>query len=224
MADASDLGHHEFVYGLAGHVKNWRDGQTMKKAIAPPRPAYTQWSSDSVGGSGRASSGVVFSDFHIRHPFGKNQFATSVRIYNGLRRIDISTELVNQEEFVRYRVVFPTSIQNGAVMEEIPFGTVERPLHQEFPAQNWVDYSDGTHGISLINEGVPGNNVADGTLVLSLMRSARLISYGFIGGYELGVGSDTGLGIGSKYTLHCAIMPHMGDWRTATPVAHRYGV
>jgi alpha-mannosidase len=189
----------------------------MKKEILAPRPAYTQWSSDSVGGSGAASSGAVFSDFHIRHPFGKNQFATRVRIYHGLRRIDITTELVNEEEFVRYRTIFPTNVRNGTLMEEIPFGAIERPQRQEFPAQNWIDYSDGTHGVSLINEGLPGNNVTDGKLMLSLMRSARLISYGFSGGYEPGVGSDTGLGIGGKYTLNYAIVPHTGDWRSAAP-------
>jgi alpha-mannosidase len=190
---------------------------SMKKEILAPRPAYTQWSNDFVGGSGTTNSGAVFSEFRIRHPLGKNQFATRVRVYTGLRRIDISTELVNQEEFVRYRAVFPTGIQNGKVVEEIPFGAIERPQRQEFPAQNWMDYSDGAHGLSLINQGLPGNNVADGKLMLSLMRSTRLISYSFIGGYEPGVGSDTGLGIGSKYTLNYAVMPHSGDWRSAVP-------
>jgi alpha-mannosidase len=189
----------------------------MKKEISVPRPAYTQWSSDFVGGSGAISSGAVFSEFQIRHPLGKNQFATRVRVYNGLRRVEIRTELVNQEEFVRYRAAFPTTIRNGKVMEEIPFGAIERPQRQEFPAQNWIDYSDGEHGVSLINEGIPGNNVADGQLMLSLMRSARLISYGFIGGYEPGVGSDTGLGIGKNYTLAYAVVPHSGDWRTSAP-------
>jgi alpha-mannosidase len=190
---------------------------SMKKEILPPRLAFTQWSSDFVGGSGATTSGAVFSEFHIAHPFGKNHFATRVRIYNGIRRIDISTELVNQEEFVRYRAVFPTTIQNGTVMEEIPFGAIERPQRQEYPAQNWIDYGDGAHGLSLVNQGLPGNNVADGKLMLSLMRSSRLISYGFSGGYEPGVGSDTGLGIGGKYTLNYAVVPHSGDWRAAAP-------
>ena len=190
---------------------------SMKKEIPFPRPAYTQWSSDFVGGSGAATSGAVFSEFHIHHPFGKNQFSTDVRIYNGLRRIDISTELVNQEEFVRYRVAFPTAIRNGSVMEEIPFGAIKRPERQEFPAQNWTDWSDGKHGFTLLNRGLPGNNVADGDLLLSLMRSARLISYGFIGGYEPGIGSDTGLGIGNKYTLNYAVIPHAGDWKSGAP-------
>jgi alpha-mannosidase len=187
----------------------------MKKEIPPPRPAYTEWSNDFVGGSGVASGGPVFSEFRITHPFGKNQFGTRVRLYNGFQRIDISTDLVNQEEFVRYRVVFPTSIVKGTATEEIPFGAIGRPERREFPAQNWSDWSDGTKGFALLNRGLPGNNISSGEMMLSLMRSARLISYGFIGGLEPGVGSDTGLGIGRKYTLDYALMPHSGDWRSA---------
>jgi alpha-mannosidase len=189
----------------------------MKKEIPLPRPGFTQWSSDFVGGSGLTSSGPVFSEFHISHPFGKNQFATRVRMYNGIRRIDITTDLVNEDEFVRYRVLFPTSVRNGISMYEIPFGAIARPERREFPAQNWIDYSGGGNGVALINRGLPGNNVWDGQLMLSLMRSTRLISYRYIGGFEPGVGSDTGLGIGRKYTLDYAIVPHSGDWRAAMP-------
>jgi alpha-mannosidase len=189
----------------------------MKKEILPPRPAYTEWSSDFVGGNGTAAEGPVFSEFTIGHPLGKNHFGTRVRLYNGLRRIDISTELLNQEEFVRYRVVFPTSIASGKINEEIPFGAIERAERQELPAQNWSDYSDGSRGLALLNRGLPGNNVAGGELMLSLMRSTRLISYGYIGGFEPGVGSDTALGIGRRYTLEYALVPHTGDWRAAAP-------
>jgi alpha-mannosidase len=189
----------------------------MKKDVPAPRPAFTQWSSDFVGGSGVATSGPVFSEFHIAHPFGKNQFGTRVRIYNGMRRIDVSTDLVNEEEFVRYRVMLPTSIRNGTATHEIPFGAIQRRERQEFPAQNWIDYSGEGKGVALINRGLPGNNVADGTLMLSLMRSTRLISYRFVGGFEPGVGSDTGLGMARKYTLDYAILPHSGDWRSAAP-------
>jgi alpha-mannosidase len=185
----------------------------MKKEIPAPRAAYTQWSSDFVRGSGSTNEGAVFSEFRIRHALGKNHFATRVRLYRGLRRIDISTELVNEEELVRYRAVFPANVQNGTLMEEIPFGAIERPQKREFPAQNWMDYSDGAHGLTVLNQGLPGSNLADGKLMISLMRSARLISYGFSGGYEPGVGSDSGLGIGGKYTLNYAMVPDTGDWR-----------
>ncbi len=189
----------------------------MKKPIGVPRPNFTQLSSDFVGGSGSTRSGPVMSEFRITHPLGKNQISTTVRFYNGLNRIDISTQLLNQEEFVRYRALFPTSIKNGVSMHEIPFGAIERASNQEFPAQNWIDYGDGGRGITLVNRGIPGNNVADGTMMLSLMRSTKLISYGYIGGFEPGVGSDSALGLGRRYILDYALVPHSGNWRDARP-------
>ena len=91
-----------------------------------------------MGGDGRTEEGPVFSEFHIAHPFGEGSFETTVRLYPGIRRIDIRTEILNNEKFVRYRVLFPTSIKSGQRFDEIPFGAIERPLAQEFPAQNWI--------------------------------------------------------------------------------------
>ena len=66
-------------------------------------------------------------------PLATEDFATTVRVYPGMRRIDIHTRLVNNDKFVRYRVLFPTSIENGRRFDEIPFGAIERPLEQEYP-------------------------------------------------------------------------------------------
>ena len=51
--------------------------------------------------------------------------------------------------------------------------------------------------------------------MLSLMRSARINSYVFHGGYEPGVSSDTGLELGKRLSFQYALMPHAGDWRAA---------
>jgi len=159
--------------------------------------------------------GSVFSEFSVAHPLANGTFATRVRLYPGVRRIDIQTELLNNEKYVRYQALFPTSIQDGRNVQEIPFGAIERPTGIEFPAQQWVDYSDGRRGVALLNFGLPGNLVADGTLLLSLMRSHNLGAYGFGGGYEPGMGSDTGFEIGKQLTFRYALVPHAGDWRAA---------
>ena len=44
----------------------------------------------------------------------------------------------------------------------------------------------------MLNRGLPGNNVAQSVMMLSLARSSRLISYGYIGGYEQGVSLHIG--------------------------------
>ena len=59
------------------------------------------------------------------------------------RRIECRIKLVNNEKYVRYQALFPTTIKNGKSVHEIPFGAIERPEGIEFPAQNWVDYGDG---------------------------------------------------------------------------------
>jgi alpha-mannosidase len=174
-----------------------------------PDPAKTHFSNDQVGGSGTTTPGPVYSEFSLDHPFGEGSFATTVRVYPGMRRIDVHIRLVNNDKYVRFRVLIPTSIENGRRFDEIPFGAIERPQEQEYPAQYWVDYSDGSKGLALLNRGLPGNNVAGGTLLLSLMRSARMDAY------EPSAPSDLGLELSVERSFDYALVPHAGDWRDA---------
>ena len=209
VAQEQDGGDLWQLYGTLNGGRNI----AMAQKVLLPSAARSKLSSEWIGGSGQTTAGVVFSEYSVSHPFGKGNFSTRVRLYAGLRRVDIETQILNNDSYVRYRVLFPTTIQNGTRTDEIPFGAIERPQAQEFPAQNWIDYGDGTHGVALLNCAMPGNNVVDHTLVLSLFRSAAITAYGFGGGYEPGVSSDTGLELGRTLTLHYALMPHAGDWR-----------
>jgi alpha-mannosidase len=183
----------------------------MKRKSGPPKPG-APLSNESVSGNGSVSAGPVYSEFHISHPFGKNNFATRVRMYPGVQRIDIHSEILNQEQFVRYRLMFPVALQAGRNTQEIAFGAMERPLNQKFPAQNWMDYGAGDRGVALLNRGLPGSDVAGNVMLLSLMRSARLISYG---GLEQSTSSDTGLELGKRIGFDYALMPHAGTWQDA---------
>lgn len=188
----------------------------MKEQHGAPVPGEAAFSNDQTSQSASVTTGPVVSEFTVAHPFGdKGQFSTTVRLYAGLRRTDIRTRILNNDEFVRYRVLFPTSVADGKRFDEIPFGAIQRPEGIEFPAQNWVDYGDGDRGLALLNRGLPGNNVADGTMMLSLCRSTRIVAYGFGGGYEPGMSSDSGLELGKELTFDYALLPHKGDWRDA---------
>jgi alpha-mannosidase len=202
------------LWELYGTLNGGRLTAMTRKSGIPAGPQVRS-SHEQVGGSGYTSSGPVYSQFRISHPFDDGSFATTVRIYAGMPRIDIQTRLVNNDKFVRYRLLMPTSMTSGRRFDEIPFGAIERPQEQEFPAQNWMDYSDGSKGLTLLNRGLPGNNVAGGTLMLSLLRSARISAYPYIGGFEPGVSSDLGLELGVERTFDYALVPHAGDWRDA---------
>ncbi|MHB9034688.1 MAG: alpha-mannosidase [Anaerolineae bacterium] len=179
----------------------------------PPAPGEALFTNQQVG-DGNVRAGDVMAEFNISHPFGSSWFKSRVRIYAGLKRVDFRTELSNNEQFVRYRVLFPTSINNGAITHEIPFGAIERPA-QELPAQNWVDYSTPQQGLSLLNRGIPGNNVDQDTMMLSVLRASQLVAYGFGGGYEPGVGSTSGQELGKTLAFDYALVPHLGTWREA---------
>jgi alpha-mannosidase len=207
--DKGDL--WELYRGLDGGSKI---AMTTKQAVPDTKTAVL---SDAEGGTapGPAALGPVFSEFRATHSMGSGRFATTVRIYADLRRIEITTRLVNNEKFVRYQVLFPTTVQGGQSTHEIPFGAIERPNVIEFPAQNWVDHSDGKRGLALLNIGLPGNVVTDGTMMLSLLRAHTLGAYGFGGGYEPGMSSDSGYQLGLERTMRYALVPHAGDWRAA---------
>lgn len=181
---------------------------------APPRDGAA-WSDAEAAVPGTVTHGPVLSEFAVAHPFGSGAFSTRIRLYAGLRRIDIRTTLVNREEAVRYRVLFPTAIAGAQPVGEIPFGALARPEGVEYPAQQWIDWSDGAQGLALLNRGLPGNNVADNTLLLSLARSTRIVAYGYGGGYEPGMSSDTGLELGNLLTFDYALVPHQGNWQQA---------
>ncbi|MDR3690982.1 MAG: glycoside hydrolase family 38 C-terminal domain-containing protein, partial [Fimbriimonas sp.] len=158
---------------------------------------------------GSVVHGATFSEFHVSHPFGSGSFETRIRVSKGVRRIDIETTLVNNEKQVRYQVLVPTAIRGGRYVQEIPFGAVQRPIGVEYPAQTWVDYGNDRYGVALLNNGMPGNLVNDGTLMLSLLRSQSL------GDYNLGHTSDSGFELGEPRTFRYSIVPHTGDWTQA---------
>ncbi len=159
--------------------------------------------------------GPVYSEVRVEGPLGEGSYSTAMRAVMGLDRLDIRTAILNQERFVRYRAAFATNLRNAARYDEIPFGAIERPEGIEYPAQNWTDRSDELGGVALLNRGLPGVNHADDTILLSLLRSTCIVAYGFGGGYEPGMSSDTGFEIGRRITFDYALVPHTGDWRSA---------
>jgi alpha-mannosidase len=183
----------------------------MTRPLPVPQAGQARFSTEQTATNGVVIHGPVFSEIRVEHPFGSNFFATSARLYNGIPRLDFTTRIRNNEKLVRYRLLVPTAIKNGRNFQEIPFGAIERPDAQEFPAQNWIDFSDGERGVALINRGLPGNNVADGTMMLSLLRSTRVDVYWGVEAEQ----SNTGLELGKELTFHYALAPHAGDWRRA---------
>jgi alpha-mannosidase len=206
--DRGDL--WEPYHGLDGGS---RIAMTAKQPL--PKSGVEKFSTDYSDKPGTIIKGPLFSEFTVSHPLDNGKFATTIRLEQGSPRIEITTKLVNNSKYVRYQALFPTSIRDGRSTQSIPFGAIERAQGIEYPAQDWVDYSNAERGVALLNIGLPGNLVADGTMIVSLLRAHTLGAYGFGGGYEPGMSSESGFGIGQERTLQYAIVPHKGEWREA---------
>jgi alpha-mannosidase len=180
-----------------------------------PEHGKARFSHEFRGQPGTIRSGPVFSEFQVAHALDSGRYAAVVRLYADLPRIECQLELVNNEKYVRYHALFPTSIKGGRSVHEIPFGAIERPEGIEFPAQNWVDYGNSQRGLALLNAGTPGNVQTDGTMMLSVLRAHTLGAYGFGGGYEPGMSSDSGFQLGKVRTMRYALFPHAGSWKEA---------
>ena len=184
-----------------------RGGSTVPTHRVAPFPAPHEADfSHNCGGAGHATAGPVFAEFAIASAFGAGHRSQRVRIYRGLRRIDFRTAITNNDEWVRYRVAFPTVFTDARPVREIPFGAVAQP-EGEYPAQNWIDLpsAGGERGIALLNRGLPGNNVTDGVLMLSLLKCTMIPGQPTDGAFEKGI----------EHVFEYALLPHDGDWRAA---------
>lgn len=121
-----------------------------------------------------------------------------IYLYNDINRVDFKTEFIPAGKQYRVRVCFPTNIKNGKIHYEIPFGIQERP-EGEYPALNWVEYRDKTKGICLINKGLPGNNITDGVMMLSLFRAVNMGP----GKYK----TETGYAEGKRQVFEYSLIP-----------------
>lgn len=187
-----------------------RGGLSSVKRVFPfPKP----WESDyahNYGAQTTVDTGPVFAEINVQGDFGKGKRESHIRVYQDIPRIDFSTTLINTDEWVRYRIVFPTGIKAGRVFNEIPFGSVERGCW-ESPSQNWVDYTDGIKGVAFLNRGIPGSSIVDGIFMLSALKCTGIKQYGTkevlhetIGAMEKNI----------EHTFEYAIMLHRGDWKT----------
>ncbi|MBI2860540.1 MAG: glycoside hydrolase [Chloroflexi bacterium] len=148
-------------------------------------------------------------------------------IYNDIPRIDFITTVNNRHPQVRVRVRFSTGIKSPHYDSEVQFGVVSRPADQYhldpegdwlekprgiYPSQNWIDYSDGEKGVTLINKGLPAHEVRDGDMYLTLLRSILMLSSDGVTGPAIPTPDAQEF---KTYTFEYSLYPHQKGWKEA---------
>ncbi|NJK34690.1 MAG: alpha-mannosidase [Oscillatoriales cyanobacterium SM2_2_1] len=127
--------------------------------------------------------------------------------------ITIANRVDWQESHVLAKAAFPVCWHAATATYEIPFGHIERPTTEpaqfEVPSQFWADSSDGTIGLSLLNDCKYGYDIQPDQLRLTLLRSPEFPC----------PQSDRGV---HEFTYQ--ILPHQGDWRQAQTLCHAHAL
>lgn len=143
--------------------------------------------------------------FHWR--LNESEVWQDIILYHHRRRVDFQTRVDWHEAHKLLKVAFPVDIVAGKATYEIPFGSLERPTHRntsweqaqfEVCGHRWADLSEGSYGISLLNDCKYGYDIKDDVLRLSLLRAPRWPD----------AAADQGM---HEFTY--ALYPHSGNWR-----------
>lgn len=117
--------------------------------------------------------GPVRTTIEIEGPHKDMKRRQRISIYNGIPRIECEVDIDFEGRDRRVRVDFHTNNLKNAVFET-PYGTTERG-NGHHCAQTWVDMHGDAGGLSVLNRGNPGHEVAAGRLSLILFRSLSIM-------------------------------------------------
>ncbi|MHB0859450.1 MAG: alpha-mannosidase [Anaerolineae bacterium] len=152
--------------------------------------------------------GPVRATIEVEHKLLNSSITQRYRLYAGMRRVDVETELDWHERGGRdvdapmLRATFKPGLGSSTAAFEVAFAGLERPATgDEVPGLRWSDISDAEYGFSVLNNGKYGHQAHGNTLGLTLVRSS----------YEPDNLPDQGL---QSFTY--ALYPHAGDWRAAS--------
>jgi mannosylglycerate hydrolase len=171
------------------------------------------------------------------------EIVSRVRLYPGVSRVDIETEVENRAEDHRLRVLFPSGVVSQYSHAEQHFGVVERPTapvqHDStwyerpvntHPQKTFTDLNSGSRGLMIANHGLPEYEVlteADGTatLALTLLRCVSWLSRDDLPERQghAGPGMYTpGAQLPGRWRFDYSVIPHEGGWEAAFAEAHRF--
>ena len=140
------------------------------------------WNIEDVERIAIIEGGPVRARLRITRRFGSSRFIQDLLLYDGIPRIDVYNQVDWHESHILLKAVFPVDVKSDHVTCEIPYGTITRsttPLTPqdsakfEVSAHKWIDLSDGSYGVGLLNDCKYGHDVQGNVMRITLLRSPK---------------------------------------------------
>ena len=125
--------------------------------------------------------GPVRTVYKVERAFRKSTFTEYYCVYRMLERIDVNYEADWHEDHVVLKADYPVDVNATKATFDIQFGNVERSTTTnttwefaqfEESMHKWVDLSDNSFGLSILNDCKYGCDVKDGRIRPTLFRCA----------------------------------------------------
>jgi alpha-mannosidase len=148
----------------------------------------------------------------------KSKLVQEIRLAAGSRRLEFVTWVDWHEDRKMLRTAFPTTVRADQATFEIQYGHLQRPTHRntswdmarfEVVAHKWVDLSDPTYGVALLNDCKYGHKVHRHILDLNLLRSPK--------------SPDPQADMG-EHEFTYALFPHPGGYREGGVIQEGYAL
>lgn len=163
--------------------------------------------------------------------------STWLSLRQGSRRLEVRTRVENRARDHRLRVLLPSGVATDTVSVESAFAVEQRHFlwrrtgdnaegnYPCQPMQNFLDLSNGSGGLAVLNKGLREYEVMDDaerTIALTLFRGHRgyMIANKAITPEELEeLEGAHSIGV---LEYHYALLPHEGDWRAGEVMREAY--
>jgi alpha-mannosidase len=168
------------------------------------------WHIDSKPSIEVLESGPVRCRVRITREFHNSEYNSEILLYSKIKRVDFKLVTDWNEIHRALKVSFTLSIANPIPTFETQYGAITRPANgEEQPTQQWVDLSDsdGSYGVSLLNDSKYACDVRNDTVRLTILRSPTQPAYN----------TDKGI-----HEVGYSIFPHVGNWKSGGVVRKGY--
>lgn len=161
-------------------------------------------------------NGAVRATLKVTKRIMDTVFEQKIHFYANTRRIDFETYVDWKFSQHLCKVHFPVNIHTDEAAFDIQFGNIKRKIHQntswdvarfESCAHKWIDMSEGSYGVSLMNDCKYGHSVLDRNMSITLIKS----------GTDPNETADQ-----EEHYFTYSLYPHMGTWKEADTVKESF--
>lgn len=165
-----------------------------------------------------AESGPLRACIRFRWKYMNSEVIQDMVLYRFCRRIDFVTKVEYHEKHQLMKAAFPVDIRSTYATYDIQYGNVRRTNHWntswdearfESVAHRWVDLSERSYGVSLLNDCKYGHDVKGNVLRISLIKAATHPDHL----------QDQG-----RHVFTYSLLPHGGDFVKGGTVQEAYAL